>query len=81
MIKVDGELVEFNGSYLDINSEIAVILFTYVEYMQSKDNFTKSDIQEDLLLYMKELQYLVGCISRGENLGDKLEEMLDYVFS
>lgn len=80
MIKVTKGDLELEGSYLDINNEVSLMIYSYVRLLQSDEHITDSVLMADLLEYMKEIQFLVGCVSRGESVEDKFEEMVNYVF-
>lgn len=80
MIKVDENKCTFLGDLGDISSEIVIAIFSYALLKRDED-ITDEMLMKDMLELMKEIQYIVGCVSRGEDLEDKMDDMIKYVFS
>ena len=81
MIIVDEINCEFNGDISRIHTEVAIVIYSYALAMQQDVKLNDDILMEDMLEYMKEIQYIVGCVSRGENLTEKLSQMIDYMIS
>lgn len=79
MILAGDNGVTFIGSYVDLNSEVAMILMHYAVTLQHKGVSSKQ-ISEDLLNYMKLLNCITECIMSGQSVEDNRSQILDKVF-
>lgn len=80
MIKADRNKCRFTGDLANISSEIVVTIFSYAMLLKNDEDITDEMLMEDMLELMKEIQYIVGCVSRGEDLEDKMLDIVKYMF-
>ena len=80
MIKVDENKCKFTGDLGDISSEIVIAIFSYALLLKRYGDISDKMLMDDMLELMKEIQYIVGCVSRGEDLEDKLSDIIEYMF-
>lgn len=81
MIKADTNTCRFTGDLADISSEMVVTIFSYALLLKRNEDITDKMLMNDMLELMKEIQYIVGCVSRGEELENKMGDMVNYIFS
>ena len=81
MIKVVENNCKFTGDLADISSEIVIAIFNYALLLKFDEDISDKMLTDDMLELMKEIQYIVGCVSRGEDLEDKIGDMIKYIFS